>query len=157
RRLAPEADPIEAPLGEDDDELEVAMRLRWREGDHLEVEPDLLARGDEEVEERVRLPAVEVDAVRVRHLRLDVAVELVRLDGGGVTEPGDVGGRAGGGGGLPGVRGEGRNGRQPTGGVEGPTLVGEAQVHDGAGPQDGVELGKRRDRVLEVLGQVVGD
>src|SRR5918994_4903404 len=83
-------DAVIPPLGEDDDELDVVLLLRGHEGKDLEVELELRADGDEEVEERVRLPAVEVDAVPVGHVALDVAVELARLDARDVARPLDV-------------------------------------------------------------------
>ena len=41
--------------------------------------------------------------------------------------------------------------------VEGAALIREAQVDHPAGPEDPLELQQPRDRVLQVLEQVVGD
>src|SRR5215207_3994215 len=148
-------DAVGATLCEDQDELDVVLLFGGRERHHLEVEPEFLADGDEEVEERVRLPAVEVDAVLVGHVALDVAVDLARLDARDVARPLDVVVAPAAQGALFVVAQEVLDAGQLALAVEGATLVREPEVQDPAGLEDARELQQPGDRVLQVLQQVL--
>lgn len=144
-------------LDEDDDELDVVLVLWRREDDNLEVEVVPLAHGDEEVEEGVWLPAVEVDAVLVGHESFDVTLHVLREDVVDVSGPVDVVVAAAALCSVLVVAHEVLEVRDLSVSVEGSALVRKPDVEDTTRLQDPFEFEESGDRVLEVLEQMVGD
>src|ERR1700682_5997115 len=142
---------------QDEDELVVRVPLGRRVTDQLKVQRELVARCYEEVEEAVRRPDVEMDAVMAREQAVGARLRLGSLHAIDVQRPVEVVGAAVRLGPGPMLVEEMLICRQRAVLVERQPAVGQRHVQHAPGLEHPLELLESVDRVLQVLEQVVGD